>query len=37
MGTFSLRLSSSLHKQARRLAKEEGISSHQLIATAGGL
>jgi HicB family len=34
MGTFSLRLPESLHKQARELAKQEDISINQLISTA---
>ena len=34
MSTISLRLSESLHKQARELAKQEGVSINQLISTA---
>ena len=34
MSTLSLRLPNSLHKQARKLAREEGISINQLISTA---
>jgi hypothetical protein len=34
MSTISLRLSESLHKQVRELAKEEGVSINQLISTA---
>ncbi|HSJ62906.1 MAG TPA: DUF6290 family protein [Gemmatimonadaceae bacterium] len=34
MSTISLRLSESLHKQARELAAQEGISINQLIATS---
>jgi hypothetical protein len=34
MGTMSLRLPESLHERARELAKREGISINQLIATA---
>ena len=34
MSTISLRLSESLHKRARELAKAEGISMNQLVATA---
>jgi hypothetical protein len=34
MGTISLRLPESLHKQARELAAQEGISINQLIATS---
>ncbi len=34
MGTMSLRLPESLHKQVRRLAKRDGISINQFIATA---
>ncbi len=34
MSTISLRLSESLHKQVRELAKEEGVSINQLITTA---
>lgn len=34
MSTISLRLPESLHKNARALAKEEGISINQLISTA---
>jgi predicted DNA-binding ribbon-helix-helix protein len=34
MSTISLRLSDSLHKQIKELAKREEISINQLIATA---
>ena len=34
MSTMSLRLPESLHQRARELAKREGISINQLIATA---
>ena len=34
MSTMSLRLPESLHERARELAKREGISINQLIATA---
>ena len=34
MSTMSLRLPESLHVRARELAKKEGISINQLIATA---
>ena len=34
MSTLSLRLPESLHRQARELAKEEGISINQLVTTA---
>ena len=34
MSTLSLRLPESLHNQLRRLAKQEGISINQLVATA---
>ncbi len=34
MSTMSLRLPESLHERARELAKREGISMNQLIATA---
>lgn len=34
MSTISLRLSESLHAQARVLAEQEGISINQLIATS---
>jgi hypothetical protein len=34
MSTMSLRLPESLHQRARELAKLEGISINQLIATA---
>jgi len=34
MSTMSLRLPESLHQRARELAKSEGISINQLIATA---
>ena len=34
MSTISLRLSESLHAQARALAEQEGISINQLIATS---
>jgi hypothetical protein len=34
MSTLSLRLPESLHRQARELAKQEGISINQLITTA---
>ena len=34
MGTMSLRLPGSLHRQAKELARQEGISINQLVATA---
>ena len=34
MSAISLRLSESLHKQVRELARREGISINQLISTA---
>lgn len=34
MSAISLRLSESLHKQARKLAEQESISINQFIATA---
>jgi hypothetical protein len=34
MSTMSLRLPESLHERARALAKKEGVSINQLIATA---
>ncbi len=34
MSTVSLRLPKSLHKEAKAIAREEGISVNQLIATA---
>lgn len=34
MSTMSLRLPESLHERARELAKREGVSINQLIATA---
>ena len=34
MSTISLRLPESLHRQARELAEQEGISMNQLIATS---
>ncbi len=34
MSTLSLRLPASLHRKARELAKQEGISINQLITTA---
>lgn len=34
MSTLSLRLPNSIHKHAKRLAEEEGISINQLISTA---
>jgi hypothetical protein len=34
MSTLSLRLPNSLHKQIRQLAKQEGISINQFIASA---
>ena len=34
MSTLSLRLPDSLHKQIRRLAKRDGVSINQLIASA---
>jgi hypothetical protein len=34
MSTLSLRLPSSLHKQIREVAKQEGVSINQLITTA---
>ena len=36
MSTISLRLPESLHKSARELAKKEGISINQLVASALG-
>ncbi len=36
MRTLSLRIPESLHKQARELAKSEGISINQLVASALG-
>ena len=36
MSTLSLRIPESLHKQARELAKSEGISINQLVASALG-
>lgn len=36
MSTLSLRLPNSLHKQLRVLAKREGVSINQLIASAVG-
>ena len=34
MSTLSLRLPESLHKQVKELAREEGISINQFVATA---
>lgn len=34
MSTLSLRLPESLHQRARELARREGVSMNQLIATA---
>ena len=34
MSTLSLRLPNSLHEQIRRLAKQEGISINQFVASA---
>ena len=34
MSTMSLRLPESLHRQAKELARQEGISINQLVATA---
>ncbi len=34
MSTMSVRLPASLHKKARELARREGVSVNQLIATA---
>ena len=34
MSTMSLRLPESLHERARELAKKEGVSINQLVATA---
>jgi predicted transcriptional regulator len=34
MSTMSIRLPESLHERARKLAKTEGVSVNQLIATA---
>ncbi len=34
MSTMSVRLPESLHKQARELAEQEGVSINQLVATA---
>lgn len=34
MSTLSLRLPESLHHQAKELARQEGVSINQLIATA---
>ena len=34
MSAISLRLPESLHKQARELAKREGVSINQLVTTA---
>lgn len=34
MSTMSLRLSASLHRHAKELARQEGISINQLVATA---
>jgi len=34
MSTMSLRLPESLHRKAKELAREEGISINQLVATA---
>lgn len=34
MSTMSLRLPESLHREAKKLAQEEGISINQLVTTA---
>ncbi|MDZ4659537.1 MAG: YlcI/YnfO family protein [Bythopirellula sp.] len=34
MSTMSLRLPESLHRQAKELAEQEGVSINQLVATA---
>ncbi len=34
MSTMSLRLPASLHRQAKELARQEGISINQLVTTA---
>ncbi len=34
MSTMSLRLSASLHRRAKELARQEGVSINQLVATA---
>ena len=34
MSTMGLRLPESLHKRAREIAKKEGVSINQLVATA---
>jgi hypothetical protein len=34
MSTLSLRLSESLHRRAKELARQEGVSINQLVATA---
>ena len=34
MGTLSLRIPNSLHEQIRRLAKQDGISINQFLASA---
>lgn len=34
MATLSLRIADSLHKQAKLLAEEEGVSINQIISTA---
>jgi hypothetical protein len=34
MSTMSLRLPESLHRQAKELARQDGISINQLVATA---
>ena len=34
MSTISLRLSESLHKSVREIARREGVSINQLISTA---
>jgi hypothetical protein len=34
MSTISLRLSESLHKSVRAMAKKEGVSINQLVSTA---
>ena len=36
MGTVSVRLPNSLHKQLKELAKREGVSMNQLISSAVG-
>lgn len=36
MSTLSLRLPNSLHKQLRKVAREEGVSINQLISSAVG-